>query len=272
MAAAPPTDAQISAYLKRIGFSGKPRVDLETLTAIHRGHVESIPWDNLDVALGRPLTRDPADAFVKLVTRRRGGWCYEMNGLLGWMLEALGFEVTRLAGAVNRVGFGDEVIGNHLLLLVELDRTYIADTGFGTGLIEPVALEEGEVEQDPVRFRLERLDETWWRFHNHDGLMPPSFDFAPTITDETLLEARCQWLQNHPKSHFKGRVVVNSYRKGRLEMLDLPRLWTLGPEGMSEASVETSEEFARRLADLYGAEIMETPDLWEIVAIRPAPV
>jgi len=74
----------LQSYLDRIAFLGHPRPDLDTLTRLHRGHVENIPYENLDVQFVRPVTRDPAAIFEKLVTRRRGGWCYEMNGLLGW--------------------------------------------------------------------------------------------------------------------------------------------------------------------------------------------
>ncbi|MBC2778545.1 arylamine N-acetyltransferase family protein [Parasphingopyxis marina] len=268
----PPSETQIAAYLARIGFTGTPQADLETLTAIHRGHVEAIPWDNLDVALGRPLTRDPAAAFDKLVTRRRGGWCYEMNGLLGWMLEGLGFRLAHLAGAVDREIRGDATIGNHLLLLVELDRTYIADTGFGTGLIEPAPLAEGPVRQSPMAFRLERLGDGWWRFHNHPGLKPASFDFARSMTDTARLEEHCRWFQDSPDSHFKGRVVVNTYRGGRLEMLTMTQLETLDAQGRHETAINTREEFSQRLTTLYGAELAEAGALWEIAtAIRPEP-
>ncbi|MGP1281715.1 MAG: arylamine N-acetyltransferase family protein [Parasphingopyxis sp.] len=265
-----PSERQVGAYLDRIGFVGTPRADLATLAAVHRGHVENIPWENIDVALGRPLTRDPGRAFDKLVTRGRGGWCYEMNGLLGWMLEALGFRVAYLAGGVNRAGFGDEAIGNHLVLLVELDRSYIADTGFGTGLIEPVALEAGEIAQGPARFRLERLDETWWRFHNHDGLMPPSFDFGPTITDDAKLEARCQWLQSNDSSPFRKRVIVNAHRDGRLEMLDLPVLRTLTEAGLTERQIGSPEELAELLSRLFGRPLPEAGRLWDKMAAAEA--
>lgn len=96
------TPRQLAAYLARIGFVGDVRPDLETLTALHRAHVESIAWECIDCFLGRPTTRDPRAAFDKIVTGGRGGWCYEMNGLFGWMLEAIGFSVTRLAAGVMR--------------------------------------------------------------------------------------------------------------------------------------------------------------------------
>jgi N-hydroxyarylamine O-acetyltransferase len=82
------------------------------------------------------------------VTRRRGGWCYEMNGLMDWALREIGFKVTRMAGGVMRASVGDGVVGNHLVLKVDLDRPYLADVGFGDGLVEPIPIEPGRTKQN----------------------------------------------------------------------------------------------------------------------------
>lgn len=79
----------LDRYFERIGYSGTPRVDLETLTALHRLHLESIAYENLDVQLGVPVPIDTSAAFEKLVTRQRGGWCYEMNGIPSWALDGI---------------------------------------------------------------------------------------------------------------------------------------------------------------------------------------
>src|SRR5690349_13822179 len=98
---------QLSAYLDRIGYGGPVRADLATLKALHRAHLLTIPYENLDVQLGRRVTTDPADAYDKIVRRGRGGWCYEMNGLFAWALGEIGFSVIRMAGAANRELLGD---------------------------------------------------------------------------------------------------------------------------------------------------------------------
>ena len=143
MATAPATPDQLAAYLARINFTGTPRPDLGTLTAVHRAHVDAIAWECIDCFIGRPTGRDPQAAFDKIVTAGRGGWCYEMNGLFAWMLEAMGFSLTRLAAGVMRDRMGDGAIGNHLTLIVHLDRDHIADVGLGAGLVEPVAFAAG---------------------------------------------------------------------------------------------------------------------------------
>ena len=115
--------------------------------------------------------------YDKLVVRRRGGWCYELNGLLQQALQEIGFDVRRVAGGVHRHTSGDAAVGNHLVPLVDLDRTYIADLGLGDGLREPVPLAEGVYEQGPFTYRLERLDDGYWRVWNHAGADPEAFDF-----------------------------------------------------------------------------------------------
>src|SRR5260370_5373273 len=96
----------LSAYLQRIGYDRPVRTDLETLIGLHRAHLLNITYENLDIHLGRRLSLDPAAIFDKLVTGRRGGWCYEMNGLLAWALREIGFEMTLLAGTLGRPAQG----------------------------------------------------------------------------------------------------------------------------------------------------------------------
>jgi N-hydroxyarylamine O-acetyltransferase len=125
----------IDAYLERIAFVGRVRPDLATLTALQRAHLRAISYENLDVQLGRPVTIERAPIFEKMVVNRRGGWCYEMNGLFGWALAELGFRVTRSAGAVMREVSGDSSIGNHLVLKVELEEgIFLGDVGFGDAI------------------------------------------------------------------------------------------------------------------------------------------
>jgi len=93
---------QIDQYLDKIGFEGELRVDFDTLVQVHRRHLRTIPYENLSVQLGQPVGLEIGPIFEKLVRSPRGGWCYEMNGLLGWALEQLGFDVMRMTGGVMR--------------------------------------------------------------------------------------------------------------------------------------------------------------------------
>lgn len=267
----PASPAQVAAYLERIGFIGAPRADAATLVKLHRCHVEAITWECLDCYAGRPTTRDPADAYDKIVVRGRGGWCYEMNGLFAWMLEALGFEVSRLAAGVMREALGDEAIGNHLVLIVRLDRDYLADVGLGSGLIEPVPLAEGTYRQRYATFRLERLDARWWRFHNQSEVMPPSFDFALDTRDEALLDDRCRWLQTDPASPFRQNAVVQRYGPDHLTALIGPALVRVDAGGVQRTPIDSAPAYERALHQSFGLELPDAAEMWARIGSGPAP-
>lgn len=144
------------AYLARIGYEGALTLSIETLRGLHRAHVMTVPFENLDIHLGRAISLDPADLFRKIVVDRRGGYCFELNGLFALLLEDVGFAVTRLAA---RVSSGAEGVRprSHQLLMVTLGNTsWIVDVGFGGhGLLEPLRLVFGEeVRQGHECFRL----------------------------------------------------------------------------------------------------------------------
>lgn len=260
----------LSAYLQRIGFTGEPCPDLATLRSVHRLHLEAIPYENLDVQLQRPVGFDLNAHFDKLVASRRGGWCYEMNGLMGWALEQIGFRVTRLAGAVVRATAGDASIGSHLALCVHLDRPYLADVGFGDGVIEPTPIVEGAFRQDWFDFRVERLDETWWRFHNQPHGGAPTFDFQLSEAPAARLEERCRWLQTAPESGFVQNAVCQRYVDSELRILRGRVLKIVRDGAIEQRTVDSALDYERTLADAFGIELPEAPSLWQKVSARHA--
>lgn len=257
-----------SAYLHRIRFAGDARADLPTLRRIHRLHLEAIPYENLDVQLGRGVGFDVAATYRKLVLGRRGGWCYEMNGLMAWALEQIGFRITRLAGAVVRDRAGDSSIGSHLALCVHLDQPYLADVGFGDGLIEPTPIVQGVFRQDDFEFRLERLDERWWRFHNQPHGGAPSFDFALSEAPSERLAARCEWLQSAPESPFVLNAVCQRYVDGQLAVLRGRVLKRIDRTKVETRTIDSLREYRTVLADVFGIELPETEALWNKVSAR----
>ena len=199
---------QLSAYFARIGFSGAARADLATLIALHRAHAMSIPFENLAVQLGTPPGLDPQAAYAKLVVARRGGWCYEQNGLLGAALTALGFTVTRMSGAVLRDLRGDGAMGSHLCLKVSLAQDWLVDVGFGAALLEPLPLEPGERDTAPVPVSLARTADDHWRLAIRLGPSPMNYDFRDEPADETLLQQLCDWQGRADESVFVQNLVV----------------------------------------------------------------
>jgi N-hydroxyarylamine O-acetyltransferase len=259
----------LAAYFERIGFHGPARLDLATLKALHRAHLSAIPYENFDVQFGRPLTTSAEEAFEKIVRRRRGGWCYEMNGLFAAALDAVGFEVTRLAGAVRRSQVGDVMIGNHLVLKVDLaEGPWIADVGFGDGALEPFPLREGEIDADGFTCRLERIEGGWWRFHNHAFGGAPDFDFQEAPADPALLTEKCLWLQEWPESPFRMNAVAQRRRPGEVLALRGRTLKHSRPDGSSERLIGSAAEFVEVLSRDFGLDLPQAADLWPRIAAR----
>lgn len=146
----------IDAYFNRIGYGGGTRVSAATLAALHEAQAGAIPFENVDVLLGRPLDLTAEGIAAKLVDGRRGGYCYEQNLLLLAVLRQLGFDATALAARV-RMGYGGMRPRTHALLSVHVDgEDWIADCGFGlTGLLVPLPLRAGaEMALPLVSFRV----------------------------------------------------------------------------------------------------------------------
>lgn len=258
----------ISGYFERIGFKGAVSADLETLTRLHRAHLNAIPYENLDVLLGRALDFDIDRIFDKLVTQRRGGWCYEMNGLFGWALEHIGFRVTRLAGAVTRDRLGDAYVGNHLVLRVDLDQPYLADVGFGDGLNAPAVLANGAIAQDGFVSRLELQPDGWWRFHNHKHCGAPTFDFRNEPADPAVLERLCRLLQTDEKSPFTQNVVLQRRMPDRVEAIRNSFRMTAFPDRLERRVLNDADELLHEIRTVFGLDLPEARALWPLAERR----
>src|SRR5690349_12639194 len=140
--------AWLDDYFERVDYRGPTEVSLDTLRGLHTAHVFHIPFENLDIHMGRPIKLDPPALIDKLIYHRRGGYCYEMNGLFSLVLETLGFKLDRLFA---RILFGASGLRprSHQLSLVYLgSERYLADVGYGTrSLLAPLRFEEGYAEQ-----------------------------------------------------------------------------------------------------------------------------
>lgn len=259
---------RLDDYLSRIDYDGSVAVDVPTLRKIHRQHLLSVTYENVDVQLGEPLDTDPAKAFDKIVNRRRGGWCYEMNGVLGWALGEIGFEITSVAGGVARAMIGDAALGNHLVLLADLDRRWVVDAGFGDGFIEPLPLEDHRFTDRGFDFHLEERADGYWRLHNHQFGAVPSFDFSEEPADPALFARQCQSLQTAPDSPFVRALVCQRFHENGYE-IQLGRIAkSISPTEDSRATIDSYDQFVERLARVFEIDLPR-PDavrLWDRVS------
>jgi N-hydroxyarylamine O-acetyltransferase len=189
---APPTGSagfDLAGYLTRIGHGAATEADFGTLHAVHSAHAAAIPFDNLDIQLGRPILLDADSLQAKLVTARRGGYCFEQNGLLRAALEAIGFDVTPLAAWVRMGSEADSGLRTHMLLSVAVGgEPWIADVGLGAdGISEPMPLGDGATsDQDGRRYRLVKRPDDLWVLQRDRAASPGWFDlYAFTLEPAT---------------------------------------------------------------------------------------
>lgn len=257
---------KLADYLRRIGYEGSLEPTLETLTAVHRRHLFAIPYENLDIHLGGRLSLDEATIFDKLVTRKRGGWCYEMNSLLAWALRELGFDVALLSSDVVPEMQGDGAGGDHLILLVQLDRPYLADVGFGNGLLEPIPLQTGTYTQGFLTYHLFNEGDRWY-FQNH-AYGGPGFVFTRQPRTIDHFAPRCHYLQTSPESGFVRRAVCHRFVEGSVVTLRDATLRRVTAAGVSEEVVENRATYEQVLNTLFDLRLPDVTLLWDNVWAR----
>jgi len=262
---------QLQKYLDRISFGGKPAPTLDTLNQLLAHHARCVPFENLDVQLGLPLTTSPAEAFNKIVSNNRGGWCYEQNGLFGWALAEIGYEVTRIAAAVMRAERGNTAIANHLCLLVrpvDDDRTFLADVGFGGSMYKPIALEASEHVQVPFGMGLRRTDDGFWQFWEDIGKGEFSFDFEEREADEDALHAKCKFLQEDPSSSFVQNLVAQIRLPDAHKSLRGKVLSHVTSNGIETYHVESADQLLSILEEVFDLDVPEIADAWPRIEAR----
>lgn len=204
----------LDAYFARIGYDGPREPTLAVLRAIHQKHPDAIPFENLDVLLGRPISLDPVDVDAKLIGARRGGYCYEQNGLLKRVLAALGFEVTGLMARVMWMipDGAPPRPRSHMVLGVRIPgdepgETLLADVGFGgCVLTAPLRLFSDEVQPTPNGdFRILPIDELGGERRvqaNLSGRWAATYQVALGAWADQDYEQANFYTYAHPSSHF----------------------------------------------------------------------
>ncbi|GAA2151323.1 arylamine N-acetyltransferase family protein [Actinomadura napierensis] len=257
----------LPAYLKRIGYDGDPRPDAATLRALHRAHVTAIPFENLEIILGRPITLDLATVQGKLVDRPRGGYCFEHNRLFAAVLEKIGFEVVALTGRVS-MGAAKLLPGTHALLHVRTpgqpveEPALLCDVGFGAGPLEPLEIPgDREADQDGWGFRLRpgRVTTAWspsthlWEMHQRspDGWIQ-RHTFALDEAFRVDFDVLNHYVSTSPRSPFTARPYVQRFSPEALHVLDGTTLTTRRPSGESSERALAPEQVPGTLAEVFG--------------------
>jgi N-hydroxyarylamine O-acetyltransferase len=242
----------IDAYLERIVYHGSLGATPETLEQLHLAHMLAVPFENLDISLGRPILLDEVALIDKVVRQRRGGFCYELNGAFAALLRALGFQVSLLSARVARQagGFGPEF--DHLTLLVQLDEPWLADVGFGDSFRIPLRLHDTGVQTQAMgSYRLDHRDGEVTLLQFSDGQWQPQYGFTLRPHALSVFAEMCHYHQTSPQSHFtQKRICTRATLDGRLTLSDLQFISTAGGE-RTERQLADESEYRAALATYF---------------------
>lgn len=244
------TPGEASRYLARIGHAGPASPSFDTLRALHRLHLLTVPFENLSVREGKDIPLVEASLFDKIVSRRRGGFCYELNGLFAALLQGLGFHVSLLAG---RVGV-DGIPFDHMALRVELDEAWLADVGFGDSFLEPIRIGERvpQAGGDGRSYRLEGDGDGLLLRRLESGSWARQYRIDPETWPLSAFEEGCRYHRTSPLSPFTQKTVVTrATEEGRITLSER-RLITTVRGSRSEAELPDESSVTKVLAERFG--------------------
>ena len=268
-------DRRIAAYLDRLGCAdlADAPADLPTLVALHRAHVERVPYETLQIALGRAPGADPA-ASVAAILGGLGGYCFNLNGAFGWLLRRLGYAVRHHRAGVQspRDATAVGADGNHLALTVSVDDgDWLVDVGLGSALHEPLALEQGRHTQGPFTYGLRPSDVVpgGWRF-DHDPLAGSFRGMDWDSADVSVAEATARHteLSTSPASMFVKVLAVQRRDADGVDLLRSVSLTRIDAAGSHERVLANVEDLTCVLAEVFGLDLSgvaaaELAAVWE---------
>jgi len=247
---------EIMEYLQRIGYRGPIDGSLKALAELQSCHLHTVPYENFDILRGIPLSLDIARLYDKIVVRRRGGYCFELNALFGWLLRELGYSVTDYFARFWRDEPNPPPMRRHHVLQVEAEGdAYLCDVGVG-GIVprEPIRMEElVEHRQGDECYRLERDNEYGWmlcELKRGEWCGIYSFSEEPQLARDYVMAS--YWCEHSPDSIFvKGAMAAIRTAIGRNTIAgDEFRIFTA--EGVRAFVPTTEEEYAEALRQYFG--------------------
>ena len=248
---------KLDAYFDRVGYTGPTSPTLDTLRALHRAHLLAVPFENLDIHLGHRIVLDEDALFDKIVTRWRGGFCYEENGLFAAVLRALSFDVALMEARVGRADGTFGIPFDHLTLRVQLEERWLADVGFGDSFLEPLRLDDpGDQVQANGVFCV-RHDGTQGIYARQqaDGTWKNEYQFFLQPRALADFAGGCHYHQTAPQSGFtRQRVCSRATPEGRITLSDLKLIITRDSQ-RTEQVLPDETVFRSALWEHFGIEL-----------------
>jgi N-hydroxyarylamine O-acetyltransferase len=245
----------IQAYLERINYDGPAAASADTLRRLQLAHLLTVPFENLSIHTGEPIVLADEALFAKIVERRRGGFCYELNGLFAALLRAFGFEVTMLSAEVANPQGGFSQPFDHMTLMVKSPQRWLVDVGFGDCFIEPLPLDEaGEQAQGNRSYRivddgdflvLEQREVRGWAPQYRFKLQPYGYDDYAGM---------CRYHQTSTQSHFTQKRICSrlTTESGRITLSDMQLIETSKDGQRSERTLVNEQEYNTILRESFG--------------------
>lgn len=248
----------IHAYLERIGYTGSLTPGPDVLRDLQLAHLYTVPFENLSIHAREPIVLDDEALFEKIVRRRRGGFCYEANGLFAALLRTLGFDVVMLSAGVAHATGGFSPEFDHMALMVTLDERWLVDVGFGDTFREPLRLEiRTDQPQGRRAYRIEDGASHWVLMHaDRGGDWTPQYRFTLRPYGYADFAGMCRYHQTSPKSHFtQNRICTLATPDGRITLSDMRLIATSDTGGRDERVLGTQEEYDAVLRERFGIQI-----------------
>ena len=246
---------EIEKYLQRIGYNGSMQPIIELLQVLQKRHLLSVPFENLDIHYKIPIQLDIETIFEKVVIKKRGGFCYELNGIFYELLRAIGFDVKMISARVfdqRQQIFSPEF--DHLAIIAKIDSVdYLADAGFGEFAFSPLQVEPDTIQNDERgNFRIERHDNSYYKVVKRAGeAWVPEYMFTLTKRDLSEFEDMCRYNQTSPLSHFtQNKFCSLATEKGRITVTTKKTKITVG-DSVTEVPLESEEEFLEALETYF---------------------
>lgn len=249
---------EIIDYLERIEIHNQLEPHYAFLAELQQSHLVHVPFENLDVIHKQRIVLNPEILFEKIVQRKRGGFCYELNGLFAWLLGKLGYRVKLLSAQVfdgERDDFGPEF--DHMTLLVEAGGSYLVDVGFGDSFRTPLPMPRGRVEDISGSYRIysnpANTDGIIYELHRHNEHgWQPQYRFSTTPRQLADFEPMCTYHQTSPDSSFTQRTVcTRATLYGRVTLTENNLTITESKEKRMQP-VSSKEEFYQLLQEYFG--------------------
>lgn len=239
-------------YLRRIGVKDSDLpLNWQTLRVLQRAHLLQVPFENLDIHWKRPIILDVEKFYAKIVGARRGGFCYELNGLFAELLNELDFPSRIISARVAKENGEFSAEFDHLAILTRIeDEEFLVDVGFGSFTAEPLKfILDIEQKDDNGVFMIRKFDDDYFEVVKKDGeKWRGEYIFKNLEHDLTEFAAMCDFHQTSPESHFtRGKICSLMTLCGRKTLTDRKFIETDGGE-KSETGVDSEDEFNRILA------------------------